>query len=149
MNNKRGQSMSTNTIILLILGLIVLVVLILGFTMGWDKVAPFIKSSNVDNVVNTCDSACSIQSKYDFCNTQRDIKDGEGNKVKTSCYVLAGLSEFEIYSVNPCDIDCGLSCSQVKINNQIGVVNSQEAGYDVSALVTGLQDSERCIVSIE
>ena len=32
---KRGQSMSTNTIILIILGVVVLVVLIMGFTQGW------------------------------------------------------------------------------------------------------------------
>lgn len=43
MLNKKAQGMSTSTIILLILGIVILVILILGFTLGWDKIAPWMQ----------------------------------------------------------------------------------------------------------
>ena len=42
MKNKKAQEFSTNTIILIILGIVVLVVLIIGFSFGWEKVAPWL-----------------------------------------------------------------------------------------------------------
>ena len=58
--------MSTTTIILLILGVIVLVVLILGFTIGWNKIVPWISSNNVNTIVTSCDAACATGDKYGF-----------------------------------------------------------------------------------
>ncbi len=72
--NKKGQEMSTTTIILIILGVIVLVVLVLGFRIGWDKVLPFLPSNNVQNVVTACSSACATGSQYDFCTAPRTLK---------------------------------------------------------------------------
>ena len=43
--NKRGQGLSTNAIILIVLGVVVLVVLIGGFTIGWGQMAPWIKTN--------------------------------------------------------------------------------------------------------
>ena len=37
--NKKAQGLSTNAIILIVLGVIVLAVLVIGFTMGWDFIA--------------------------------------------------------------------------------------------------------------
>jgi hypothetical protein len=90
MKNK-AQSMSTNTIVILILAVAVLVVLILGFTMGWNKIAPWISGSNVDNIVSTCDSAGSTNSNYDFCSVPRELKDVDKTKIKTSCAVFASV----------------------------------------------------------
>ena len=89
MENKRGQGMSTSTIILLILGLVILVVLVLGFSVGWAKIAPWLSSSNIDTIQTGCDSACSMQSEYDFCAMTREIKDGTNDKFETTCYQLA------------------------------------------------------------
>jgi hypothetical protein len=85
MENKRGQGMSTSTIILLILGLIILVILVLGFSLGWDRVAPFIKTSNLDTIKTSCGAACSTNSVYEFCSVSRDIKDGVNTKFKATC----------------------------------------------------------------
>ncbi len=78
--------MSTNTIILLILGIVVLVVLILGFTTGWDKLAPWLSGNNVDTIVTACEAACTMGSQYDFCTFERDLKasdlPGDVKKVK-------------------------------------------------------------------
>ena len=55
MMNKKGQEMSVTAIILIILGLIVLVVLILGFTVGWSQIKEWIislqtKSNSVKSI---------------------------------------------------------------------------------------------------
>lgn len=75
MVNKRGQGLSTNTLILIILGVIVLVVLAVGFTMGWDKIAPWIGGgSNVDTIKQQCSVACSTGATYDYCSASRNFK---------------------------------------------------------------------------
>jgi len=66
--DKRGQGMSVSTLILIILGIFILVVLILGFVLGWSKLAFWIKSdNNSGDIANKCEYACGIQSQYDFC----------------------------------------------------------------------------------
>ena len=72
--HKKAQEMSTTTIILIILGVIILVVLALGFKIGWGKVLPFLPSNNVQNVVTACGSACATESQYDFCTAPRTLK---------------------------------------------------------------------------
>ena len=81
--------MSISTVILLILGLVILVVLILGFTMGWSKVLPFVSKNNLDGVKNACSVACSTNGVYDYCGVMRDVKDGENDKFQATCNQLA------------------------------------------------------------
>ena len=89
-NNKRGQGLSTSTTILLILGVVILVVLILGFTMGWNKVAPWISKNNVDSVMNSCEIACSQNSIYGYCSWARDLKLEDKKKIEgVTCNFLA------------------------------------------------------------
>jgi hypothetical protein len=138
MKSKRGQSMSTNTVVLLIIAVLVLVFLILGFTMGWNKIAPFIKSSNVDSVVNNCEAACSTQSKYDYCSAQRELKDADGEKYEASCAVFAGVSQFKKYGIKGCNIDCGLVCNETKIDGVVGdpgLTVEDLPSYDLSSVV--------------
>ena len=77
MQNKRGQGLSTNAIILIILGVVILVVLILGFTMGWKTILPWIGGDNVETIVNQCTAACATSSVYDFCTKKRTLKADE------------------------------------------------------------------------
>ncbi len=73
--NQKGQGLSTNAIILIILGVVILVVLILGFTIGWEKIAPWLGGGdNVDTVVSACTSACATTSTYNFCTKPRELK---------------------------------------------------------------------------
>lgn len=109
MIDKRGQGLSTNAIILIILGVVVLVVLVLGFTLGWDKIAPFIKpSNNVKDVVQSCSVACSSQSVYDFCSFERELKatdlPGDVKSVKGTCQFFSDSvnSEYAKYGVEVC-----------------------------------------------
>jgi hypothetical protein len=98
--------MSTTTIILLILGVIVLVVLILGFTIGWNKIVPWISSNNVNTVVTSCDAACATGDKYGFCSAEKELNDGT-SKIKSTCYYFSNKKT--IYGINKClSIDCGI-----------------------------------------
>ena len=108
MENKRGQGMSTSTIILLILGLIILVILVLGFTLGWNKIAPFINSNNIETIRNSCGAACSTGSVYDFCSIERDIKDGVNKKFTATCQELVTNVTFTArgYGLTPCPDIC-------------------------------------------
>ena len=87
--NKKAQGMSTSTIILLILGLVILVVLVLGFSLGWNKITPWINTNNVDTIKTSCNAACSTNNQYDFCTVQREVKDGTNVKFKTTCQDLS------------------------------------------------------------
>jgi hypothetical protein len=109
MENKRGQGLSTNTIILLILGLVILVVLILGFTLGWNKIFPFLSGNNVQTIVNNCQAACATQAKFDFCSAPRTLNDGTNKFPNVNCYELANDEDYSIYGIEPCPgIDCSV-----------------------------------------
>jgi hypothetical protein len=89
MVNKKGQGMSTSTIILLIIGLVILVVLILGFTMGWSKLAPWLGSNNLETVKNSCMVSCSTENQYNFCTIKNNVKDGINDKFEATCLELS------------------------------------------------------------
>lgn len=112
MQNKRGQGLSTNAIILIVLGIVVLAVLVIGFTMGWDKIAPWISKSNVDTIATQCSVACSTGSVYDYCTQERtlkadDLKEGTTAKksVTGSCDAFSDDSNkpnLERYGIAKC-----------------------------------------------
>ncbi|MBU2504050.1 MAG: hypothetical protein KJ879_03305 [Nanoarchaeota archaeon] len=101
--NKRGQGLSTNAIILIILGVIVLVVLILGFTIGWAKLFPFIQSNNVQNIVTSCETACTTGAQFDWCSAQRNLNDGT-SKETDDCQGFATDLKYSgrNYGINTC-----------------------------------------------
>ena len=110
MENKRGQSMSINTIIMIILGLAILVLLILGFALGWGKIFPFLKSSsNIDQVTQLCQTACATQMQYDFCSVPRELKIDKNSMVANCSYFA---SQDEIFNTKISIEDCPtISCA--------------------------------------
>ena len=104
MLNKRGQGLSTNAIIMIILGVVVLIVLIMGFTLGWNKLIQFISTNNIDTIKNSCNIACSTESQFDFCTVEREVKDGANDKFLETCYNLANVGEYisRNYNIGKC-----------------------------------------------
>lgn len=107
--NKRGQGLSTNAIILIILGVFVLAILILGFTLGWSKLAPWISTNNVGTIVTSCKVACDTRSQYDFCGMERELKAGDfkdNKKIATgTCNAFSDDSnkdDFQKYGIEKC-----------------------------------------------
>ena len=74
MVNKRGQGLSVNAIILIILGVIVLAVLIIGFTMGWGTFTAWLGGDNLSKINTECRTACTTNSQADFCSKLRTVR---------------------------------------------------------------------------
>ena len=111
--NKKAQGLSTNAIILIVLGVVVLVILIAGFTMGWSNIAPWLSSENVGTIVTSCETACSTNNVYAFCSKERQLIDAEKNKIKTSCFLFSQIDSYSKYAVEKCQqIDCELECGE-------------------------------------
>ena len=106
MQNKRGQGLSTNAIILIVLGVAILVVLIFGFIMGWENIAPWLSGDNVDTIANQCEAACSTRSVYDFCTKQRELKasdlPGGEKSVTKSCFEFSIDEDYNPYGIEKC-----------------------------------------------
>lgn len=109
MMNKKGQELSTNTIIMIILGLVVLVVLILGFTMGWDRFLPFISSNNIENLQTVCGSACATNNEYNYCTSPKEVNDGVNDKFTSTCFNLSTQFPERNYGIDACS---GITCAQ-------------------------------------
>ena len=76
--NKKAAEMTIGTIIMILLSLVVLVVIIYGFTTGWGNLWDTIINMgggkvNVQTVIDSCTVACATQSTYDFCDLQRNV----------------------------------------------------------------------------
>lgn len=143
--NKKAQGMSTQTIILLILGLIVLVALIWGFMTGFSGFKKIISPSNVDKIVDACATSCSFQNQYDFCSGERELRATEKNtKIKTSCYVLANLPKFKKYKIEECpSISCDLACEDIMIDSKSGDDTSTSGTYNLTSLT---KDKSACFI---
>lgn len=104
-NNKKAQGLSVNAIILIVLGVVILVVLIAGFTVGWQKFLPFLSTSNVDTVMNSCSVACSTGNQFDFCIAKRDLNAGSTKLKAVTCNYLS--KEQNSYGISTCsEIAC-------------------------------------------
>lgn len=103
MKNKKGQGLQISTIILIILGVALLVVLILGFTLGWGQFFPWLSSNNIDTVKTQCQVACTTNSQYGWCNQLRTLNDGDKNvegAIDVTCEFLG--NEFADLGFSPC-----------------------------------------------
>ena len=79
MLDKRGQELSVGTLILIVLGVVVLILLIMGFSMGWstlwEKINIFTGGgSSVDSVVEACKISAASGSLYSFCVDLKEVK---------------------------------------------------------------------------
>ncbi len=146
--NKKAQGLSTNAIILIVLGVIVLVILAIGFFAGWEKIAPWIKpSNNVQTIVDACSMACSTNSIYDFCSVKRDLKDEDGTLKDVTCYTLSLDDNLKKYGIDQCSVDCksSLECAEWKYKDK--------EGNDKNIVVGGVEQTSQmastnyCIVS--
>ncbi len=146
---KRGQELSTNAIILIILGVIVLVALAIGFYIGFDRIAPFLSGDNVQNVANQCSIACSTRATYDYCSKSLELKgDGvptvldESFQAKVgagkpyantkaneqSCYVYSYYTTYQKFAIPQCPelvSEC-IKTTDISFNDQ-GQITSAEA----------------------
>jgi len=74
---KRGMELTIGTMVVIVLAIVVLVVLIVGFTGGWGNlwgnISAFFGGSNIDSIVQACNTACLTNSKNAWCLEERKI----------------------------------------------------------------------------
>lgn len=143
--NKKAQGLSRNAIILLVIGVIVLVILIIGFTQGWGKIAPFLSGNNVDSINQNCKLACNQQKSYSYCNQPRDLNAEDQSLKSVTCNYLA--KKEPQYGTTSCN---QISCDQVTIvdlgkgENLQDYCNADNNGQTLQAMANGELVSEEC-----
>lgn len=152
MRKNRGQGMSTNTIILLVLGLIVLAVLSIGFMSGWKAFQGESGKTNVDEIVEECQSICSLNQKFSFCSAERELRFAEEDvKIKTSCAVLASEPSLKMkYGIKTCPrVDCKKPCAEIRVEELYAEKLSSEPElylYNLTSLASDLALGEGCYI---
>jgi hypothetical protein len=113
MINKKAQDLSIGTLILIVLGIIVLVLLVLGFSIGWsnlfEKINIFGGASSIGDVVTACNLAVTSQNTFDYCQNFRKVK-VSGTTEYVNCEdnrVLSGLGNSRLPA-----------CADVQYNNE-------------------------------
>jgi hypothetical protein len=128
MNNK-AQGLSINAIILIMLGLAVLVILILGFMLGWNKIVPwFGEKENIDTISKACQTACNSENQYAYCSAKRELTDGTNTYKGVTCYILSSLKDFSSYGIQSCS-SLSQKCKQVTYCNnwEYTISNTKES----------------------
>lgn len=85
LNNKKGQGLPITAIILIILGIVVLAVLIIGFTQGWGTLKGWFAGGGTERYVSECAVACSTQNLGGWCDPKYTL---EGGVDKRNCAYL-------------------------------------------------------------
>ena len=71
MFNKRGQELSITTLILIIIGIVVLVLVIAGFTVGFgnlrERLGFIAGGSTVDSFAESCRISVATNAEFSFC----------------------------------------------------------------------------------
>jgi len=127
--NKKGAEMTIGTIIIIVLALVVLVILVYGFSTGWsnlwEKITAFGGGKvNVQSVVQSCQLACTTGSRYDYCELSRTVtfdekKTNPDNRDGWKCAQL----QYKNTGLECPAINCGgpVSMDLTKLNNPTGL----------------------------
>jgi len=119
--NKKGAEMTVGTLIIIILAILVLLVLVFGFTTGWGnlwgKISNFFGGgNNVQTIIQACDIACSTRAEYDYCIQERTMTgksfvadktrgittEKSGTIAKGSCYAFRQSPQYVQLGFNEC-----------------------------------------------
>lgn len=148
LENKKAQGLSRNAIILLVIGIIVLVVLIIGFQQGFSNLAPFLSSNNVDQVQQSCNLACNNNEVQGYCMSGREVNTDDETLEEATCNYLGERgSQHDIVT----DFGCSsISCEDVTIvslsegETLQDYCNSENEGQILQAMVDGTLESYTC-----
>lgn len=133
--NKRGQGLSTNAIVLIVLAVVVLAVLILGFTLGWGSIAPWLSSNNVDDIATQCSVACDTTSEYSFCSQPRNLVAHDVELEDVTCDYLSKYQK--TYGIDECST---ISCDVVYVEVSAEESLADKCGED-NGMIYGLVDN--------
>ena len=110
--NKKGQEMSVTTLILIVLGVVLLVMLILGFSMGWQnlwgKINIFGGGSTVESVLESCKLATETESVFTYCNEFKKVTiDKKTQYVNCEAFQIINQLDKRLKCTETCKADRG------------------------------------------
>ncbi len=120
-NNKKGQQMTLGTIVAIVLGLVVLVFLIYGFSTGWgnlwDRVTILGAGDvNVDALSTACTAVCLQENQQAYCLQTRKVTLNAGDEpVVATCKAMADTNVVDV-----CEKDSickGLTVAEITKND--------------------------------
>ena len=131
--NKKGQELSIGTLILILIGVAILVLLILGFTMGFGFILDIFKlgpGQQLEKVRIGCGIAAEASLTIDFCTTFKEVEIA-GKDMEINCQYP------EIWDA----LDKRFTCNKNMTGNSVGHcqklkdINPDE--FDEGLLVNG------------
>ena len=142
--NKKAQDLSIGTLILIVLGIIVLVLLILGFSYGWSSLWEKINifgggGSSIADVVINCNLAVTSNAVYTYCNDFKKIK--INNEVE---YVNCEDSRVALGLTNKLEG----SCKKIKLSDNTEVSPAQKKCIDLVGDKTGNDKTKACAIKV-
>ena len=94
--SRKAQELSITTLVLIVLGVVILVLLILGFTQGWDWIISkfsILPGQSLETVAQSCNIAAQGGLAIDFCSFKKVKVDGRTEYVNCEdSRIEAGLS---------------------------------------------------------
>jgi hypothetical protein len=109
--NKKGADITT-VIIFLVVGLVIAVVLILGFSTNWQIFSSiFSSTNNVNAVLTQCQTSCASLDTYGFCTMLRTLKaddlPGGQKQVINTCKYFSSTQDYLKYGISACSsVNC-------------------------------------------
>lgn len=113
--NKRGQELSITTLVLIALGVVILVLLVLGFTKGWDWVTSkfdILPGQSLETVAQSCAIAAQGELKIDFCSYKKIKVDGQREYVNCQDARLQGSIDSDINTDGWCNVKATNYCTK-------------------------------------
>lgn len=150
--NKKGQDLSIGTLILIVLGIVVLVLLILGFSIGWsnlwEKINIFQGGSSISDVITSCKLAVVAGNTFDYCQNFNKIKI-DGNTEYLNCQdtrVQSGLQGSGLPCSSPYDSSFNSAvqyCNKLKADNLVNDKTQVNTVFCSSKVATNQPVSNR------
>lgn len=129
MIDKRGETSTIGVTIAIILGIVLIVFLIWGFSSNWVMFSSiseiYTGKVNIDSAKQACEIACDNNQMVQFCDIKKSVTYMEKNKLKKGSYscgelaVVLGDDDFKCDSlcrfsdVGKCEGDAYLNCGAI------------------------------------
>lgn len=140
---KRGQGLPITTLILIIIGIVVAVVIIIGFTVGWDAIfgkVPIVTPSTLTAKIKACEIVAENDLNVDYCNKFDEVEIS-GKKQAVNC---AYLKTSNLLSASSSAVECGSLINDQKIVEYC--VNTKKKDND---LINGKSCGDYKVLCIE
>lgn len=148
--DRKGQNVTITTLILIVLGVIVLVLLVTGFIIGWDRIIDIITiGGGLDQKLQKCNAAASFDAVFEFCEYEEVRIEGEKEWVNCEDSRLEPLIAAEVGTANipecPAEYSRTKFCEENELSNEEYVNGEQCSSSGSSSSGGGTSQSQSSI----